>query len=88
MPAYSVLTIVELALLTFYLAMLSFFLFVFALRAVFPVLLFLGKYTTDEDLCYFWDCGDLGGLFSVCFGSSFDTWSCWSYFGVKKLAKR
>jgi hypothetical protein len=41
-------TIVELFLLTFYLAMLSFFIFVFTLRAVFPVLLFLGKYTTDR----------------------------------------
>jgi predicted membrane protein len=28
--------------------MLSFFIFVFALRAVFPVLLFLGRYTTDR----------------------------------------
>jgi hypothetical protein len=42
----------------------------------------------EEDFCNFRDCSDLGDLFSVRFGSSFDTWSCWRHSGGKKLAKR
>jgi hypothetical protein len=47
-PPFSGVLIAELVLLTLYLAMLGFFAFVFALQAMFPVMVWLGDYATHK----------------------------------------
>jgi hypothetical protein len=47
-PPFSGVLVAELVLLTLYLAMLGFFTFVFAMQAVFPVMVRLGDYATHK----------------------------------------